>query len=458
VSNVSPPIELTIPVRRTACWIALGYAGTAVLLIALERFYAGSEIAAVRRLTSLRRTDGLASWVVASLAVVVVLAAWMVFLSARRSGRRGTTGWAFVTAAAVAVAIDRGTRITVLLAVVEQTSFGKLPVRVWFLPWSLAGLLVFVFMWRKSRCGRGWLGVAAASFLASGILEFVFIDSDAAGSAAVLCVGAGLAATLIALLQELASDADPIEWSLSPAGRKRLLVRLSTIALTTFAVLFALDFFLNVGEPDASAVVRRYFNPASEASLASWVATTQTLLFALTLWLVFWTARIREPGRARGWFVLATGFTYLSLDDGAMVHERVATIVNATADAIAPAGLVERFPSYTWQFVFLPLLGMLAAFVVIFLWGTLRRPSLRASMLAGLMCLGLAVGLDYLEGLHRVEESEAYRHLSKVAEETIEMLGIFLLWISVLAHATAATPAMRLRFLRFHRSQTENPD
>ena len=92
-----------------------------------------------------------------------------------------------------------------------------------------------------------------------------------------------------------------------------------------------------------------------------------------------------------GWLLVAVLFTYMAVDDGAQLHERFATAFDTWRQQ--EAGLAGRFPSYTWQFVYLPLLAMLAAFVVLFLWSAVHRPAHRVLVIAG---LGVLV-LDHLK-------------------------------------------------------------
>jgi len=442
---VGDHVEISISVRRATRFVWAGYGTAAVLLIGLQRLCAGSSIAAVRRLTSLERSDGITSWVVASLALVVALAAWLVFVAVRGKVAGRGRGWGFVAVLASLVAFDRGTRVVVLVAVVEQDSSGRVPESGWLLLWAVAGLVAMVFAWRDSRHRRTrlWLTIAGCGFVAAGLLDLAGSDGELAGSAEVLCVGAGLTAALASLLARLSSEGS-IEFTLTRAGGRRFLRTLAGGAIAIFLMLYGLEYL--TGGPSTNSVVKAYFNPANEASLASWVATTQTFLFALTLWLIGWVTRGRGSVRARGWLILAAAFTYVSFDDGSMFHERVATIVNAATDSFGQGSLVGRFPSYTWQFVFLPVLAAVAVFALLFLWTELKRPALRALLLAGLACFSLAIGLDYIEGLRRAEESAEFRHRSKVIEETLEMLGMTLLWVSVLAHATANVASIRLRF------------
>ena len=77
------------------------------------------------------------------------------------------------------------------------------------------------------------------------------------------------------------------------------------------------------------------FNTAREDGLASWFAVTQTLLIALTLWLIYSVAKAGRKPRAIvvGWLVLALFFTYMAIDDGAQIHERLGSTFKALREA-----------------------------------------------------------------------------------------------------------------------------
>jgi hypothetical protein len=202
--------------------------------------------------------------------------------------------------------------------------------------------------------------------------------------------------------------------------------------------------------------LKRVFNLAREDSLGNWFGAAQLLVVALTLWLVY--AAVRQTPvtswRKISWALLAIFFTYMAFDDGARLHERLAT---AAKEFLDDSALIEAYPSYPWQVVFAPL----------FVAGTLllldifrRGLSGRASRLmlgSGLALYIAAVGLDVLEGVPEYgpagaldilsdEGSYAVRHYVKVTEEFLELLGGTCFLIAFLRHLAQTAPDLRFRF------------
>ncbi|GBC60144.1 hypothetical protein DENIS_1089 [Desulfonema ishimotonii] len=220
-----------------------------------------------------------------------------------------------------------------------------------------------------------------------------------------------------------------------------------------FEISFVLlDIFINYNELTDSKTIHRFFNIAREDSLASWFGTMQTFMVGLTLWLIFF---VQKHGRASkkaifGWCMLALFFTYMAVDDGAEIHERLGTIFEAISEAkTAPgespswiSGLITFFPSYPWQILFIPFFGTAGIFILIFLWYQLRPGTAKVLVILALTCFVIAVGLDFIEGLDKKHpwnfhtrirhtyhlDKYTVRHFSKSAEEFLEMFGITLFW------------------------------
>lgn len=230
------------------------------------------------------------------------------------------------------------------------------------------------------------------------------------------------------------------------------------------------DYYFNYGRPAGIGAIRRLFNIAREDGLASWFGVAQTLLAGLTLWAIYGLVR-QHPGagwRAAGWLVLASFFTYMAVDDGAQLHERLGTAYRVFRQRSASGP--SFFPSYPWQILFVPLFGALGVFTLGFLWRELERGS-RIILLCAMAGFALAVGLDFIEGLDpahpwnvyaRISEHisldlwterrfqqpayETLRHFSKSIEEALEMLSNSLCWFLFLRHLGAVTSELRLRF------------
>jgi hypothetical protein len=234
--------------------------------------------------------------------------------------------------------------------------------------------------------------------------------------------------------------------------------RVLLFCLAAEASFILLDYHLNYGRLIDVGAMRRLFNIAREDGLASWFASTQTLLVGLTFLALY------AVDRSRGYLILALGFCYLAVDDGAQLHERF----SSTFDALTEA---KRFPSYTWHLLFLPPFAVLGLYLLWFLWRRLVAPGSRLLLLCAMTLLALAIGLDFFEGLpeeHPVnvyaatlgrypsldtwsEErfgttgGEALRHFSKSLEEALEMGAMSVLWFVLLRHVETSAPDLRLR-------------
>lgn len=245
-------------------------------------------------------------------------------------------------------------------------------------------------------------------------------------------------------------DREPIQIKSNLDKASRLV---AIVCISTAVFLVLIDALINYAQLTEIGTIQRFCNITREDSLASLLGTIQTLLVGLTLWLIFFVLRqLQAPKRRRvGWFLLAVFFTYMAVDDGALVHERLGTaakeIFVTAPSAQVSTGWITKvlglFPSYTWQIVLVPFFAISGLFVFFFLRSELKRKDLRRLVLVGLLCLIVAVGLDFIEGLSvphswniQARMADAYgldlytiQHFSKSLEEFIEMVGMTLFWV-----------------------------
>jgi len=238
---------------------------------------------------------------------------------------------------------------------------------------------------------------------------------------------------------------------------ERLPMRVFIFCVIAELLLVLLDATVNWSEYSKYSTIQRLFNITREDGLATWFMVTQTFLTALVLWVIFLLHRSRSEGwkRLAGWGFLASFFTYMSADDGALIHERLGTMFSKAykegdpADANSLLGQIQAFfPSYEWQLVALPVLAGAGLFMLFFLWREFSKRGERYLVVLSALCMALAVGLDFIEGLEpdhalnaHVWMKEAFdlrlsfiRHFSKALEEFLEMLAISLLLMLFLRH------------------------
>jgi hypothetical protein len=258
--------------------------------------------------------------------------------------------------------------------------------------------------------------------------------------------------------------------------RDRIVWRLALVWVAIELGLLVLDYHVNFGGVHIAGSIRRLANLAREDSLANLLAVLQVFLLALTVWGVWLTERRAGASKwqRRGWAVVAFLFTWMTIDDGARVHERFGTASKRVMEAWMDARgeeFVDFFPSYAWQVVFLPFFAALGLFTLWFLWKELKPKHSRTMVMVGIACFVTAVGMDFFEGLDSGHRANPYawladrldieewtkwrfhastyatlRHFSKDIEEVIEMFGTTLIWLAVLRHWLGSASEMRIRF------------
>ncbi len=271
----------------------------------------------------------------------------------------------------------------------------------------------------------------------------------------------------------------PVELEINSTKFIRYIIGFAIFAELMFVFL---DYHVNYGRLTEIGAMRRLTNIAREDGFASWFGTAQLTLISLTLWLIYFA--VKQHGskfQRRGWLILAGFFTYMTLDDGNELHERFGTLFGTLTRSASEPGegltlsgkILDFFPSYHWQVVFLPVFAAAGLFLLYFLWRELDDRSSHCLVVAAVALFVIAVGLDFIEGLssdHRLNlfaniadrfdfsrftqdrfrhtPYETLVHFSKSLEECIEMMGNSFLWMVFLRHVVRVAGDLRVRFIR----------
>lgn len=223
------------------------------------------------------------------------------------------------------------------------------------------------------------------------------------------------------------------------------------ICLACETTLVLLDLFVNWQHWSDSRAIRRMFNITREDGLASLFAVIQTAVVASVCWLIYFIVRLNRQSKRRfGWLILALFFTYMMIDDGAMVHERIGTAFKSTSKAV-------NFPSYTWQLVIAPFFIAMGAYMAWFIWQERNIPVKRSWLILAFTCLGVAVVLDFFEGVDNAYvtlievtglRESIFNHFSKSLEEFLEMLGMSFFLIFFLDYLAQLTDKVEIKLSR----------
>jgi len=226
-------------------------------------------------------------------------------------------------------------------------------------------------------------------------------------------------------------------------------IKLMLIALVSFEVFLVLiDAFVNYGRLTDIGAIRRLSNIAREDGLGTWFASTQTLFAGLTAMLIYMLSKQlgKASSQTTGWLVIACFFMFMAVDDASQIHERVGTAFKTIAGREGNdmlGAILHISPSYPWQLIFLPIFGSIGLYMTYFLWKELKDKASRKLVLLALVFMGIAIILDFFEGLEKSHDWNIYTyirdyyevrsytvwHFAKVAEEFLEMLSITTFWI-----------------------------
>lgn len=235
---------------------------------------------------------------------------------------------------------------------------------------------------------------------------------------------------------------------------RRTLQIVFVFCVAIVVLLFFLDYVVNWHEGSSRESIRHMFDTTAEHSIAGWFAATLTFVVAIAAWVnVVLVRAIDSPvWRRTGWLVIALLFSYLSLDDGAAIHEHLGGGLKQTP---VIGDVIGAYASYSWHIVILPFFVAMGFFMLVFLWKELAHRNEKLGILAAFSCLALAVGQDFIEGT--IEEYDwfeatygmdpyAILHFAKSLEESLEMLGMTIFLIVFLSHLMRTYQTITLRF------------
>src|SRR5690606_6324105 len=176
----------------------------------------------------------------------------------------------------------------------------------------------------------------------------------------------------------------------------------------------------------------------AESALSVWYSATLMLASALLMLLL--ARHERSPGGRsirRYWGALGIVFMFLSADETISLHEQLMPVMHRFLDV---SGLFY----FGWVVAGLAVVVLLGLTYVPFLLRVARRTAV-GLVLAGALYVAGALGLEMFGGYvyERFGPSPYYVFIT-VCEETLEILGLTVLFNVMVAHAAAALPPLRL--------------
>lgn len=186
--------------------------------------------------------------------------------------------------------------------------------------------------------------------------------------------------------------------------------------------------------------IHQWFSFDQESNFPAWFSSMLLAGAAVATALAAADARRRAPF-ARHWAVLAVVFTYLSLDEAAVIHERIGSLLRERYDL---SGLLH----YAGIIPALALVAVVAPAYIRFV--AHLEPTVRRMVLgAAALYVGGAAGVEALTGwwvdAHRGPRTIPLELVATV-EENLEMLGAILFLTAVLVHLRQRQARILMRF------------
>jgi hypothetical protein len=187
----------------------------------------------------------------------------------------------------------------------------------------------------------------------------------------------------------------------------------------------------------------------AETSIPNWFSTILLLACGAVLLAI---AAVQRRADSRYWLVLGIVFLALSLDESAALHDLASPFFAGVfvwlAGAVGgPFVALARKPNYGWE---IPgaIVSLIVAISYIPFLLRLPRSTRNAFVASGVVYIGGAVGIDFIEGWY----SGLYgpKNPTFVAlltcEETLEMVGASLFLCALLRYGSSELGAVRIRF------------
>jgi hypothetical protein len=178
---------------------------------------------------------------------------------------------------------------------------------------------------------------------------------------------------------------------------------------------------------------------AQELSLGTWIASL-LLLATGALAGISGVADDREGGRwRRNWYALGALLAFMSLDEVAVVHERVADLTRRALDTSGAFHFAWTIPAAVIVVVF-------AVAQARFVRG-LPAPTRRRLLLAGAVFVGGAMGLELVESAVYTSAGNvmtATFDVLSAVEEVLELTAVSLALLTLAEHLLASQAAVRI--------------
>ncbi|MCB0034443.1 MAG: hypothetical protein KDE51_10510 [Anaerolineales bacterium] len=222
------------------------------------------------------------------------------------------------------------------------------------------------------------------------------------------------------------------EFNLNPR-KISLALGLVALYLATQSLIneYILENVLGNARGEISSALLDLFSVNAEETIPTWYATLLLFTAAGLLFLIAALKKKKEQPYARHWFGLAAIFLYLSMDEGAVIHEIASDVIEARFET-------SGYLTFPWVALFVPLVIVFALVYLRFLFH-LPANTRYLFTAAGLLYVGGAAGIEVISANVYGESGITFTYLAiATVEELCEMLGVVVFIYALLDYIAAA--------------------
>jgi hypothetical protein len=188
----------------------------------------------------------------------------------------------------------------------------------------------------------------------------------------------------------------------------------------------------------------RLFDLEGEGNLPAWYSSFLLLLSSVLLGIIGLNRKREANPYGWYWLALAFIFLYLSMDEGAGIHEMADPLIRRLLNAIGSLDFVLRVIGTAWLLAGIPF----AVIVFLVFWRFLLHLPIATRvqfLIAGGLYIGGAIGIEVVEGHYKaLHGGHTLTYEILVAfEEGLEMVGLVVFLYTLLLYM--ATQAIRLQ-------------
>lgn len=212
--------------------------------------------------------------------------------------------------------------------------------------------------------------------------------------------------------------------------------------ITIFLVLHLLSSYrIYFMEPSWGRQLHVRLDLNSEVSLPTWFSQSLLMLVSLLLGVVAYKKHQTKDRDRRYWALLSVVFLYLSIDEGATLHELTVGPIKETVNTSV------SYLTFSWVILAIPLL-LLFGLIFINFWRHLPNKTRWLFAAAFSMYVGGALGLEMIEAHYAivVGQDNFVFSLLTAAEETLEMSGAAVIVYALLDYLKVHVKKFTLKF------------